>query len=287
MSAAAPLRLAFSPDSDDIFMFWAALAGKIDTEGLEFRTERADTETLNSRANAGDLDITALSVAAWPSVAQRYWLLSSGMSVGRGYGPVLAAGRLVPLSSLEGARIGVPGLRTTAYLVLRLLVPRFDAVVIPIVPFGRVFEAVRSGEVDAALVIHEGRITFEQEGLVSLCDLGVEWARMTGGLPLPLGANAIRRELGPQVVARASRVCRASIEWALAHREETMQALLERDQREGLRLTGRMLDRYLGMYANADSIDAPHDVRRAVDVLYERGFASGLLDRSIRAEFAV
>jgi 1,4-dihydroxy-6-naphthoate synthase len=286
MGPSARVRLAFSPDSDDIFMFWAALSGKVDTEGLEFQVERADTETLNARALAGDLDVMALSVAAWPSVANRYLLLPSGMSVGRGYGPLLAARHPVTLQSLDSARIGVPGLRTTAHLVLRLLLPRFDAVVVPIVPFGRVFDAVRSGDVDAALVIHEGRVTFEREGLVSVCDLGEEWARLTGGLPLPLGANAIRRALGPETIACVSRVCHVSMQWALRHREETMRALLDVEQREGLRLTPPMLDRYLGMYANADTLDAPDDVRRAVDVLFERALASGLLDKSIRAEFA-
>jgi 1,4-dihydroxy-6-naphthoate synthase len=286
MSASARVRLAFSPDSDDIFMFWAALFGKIDTEGLEFQVERSDTESLNARAAAADLDVMALSVAAWPSVADRYLLLSSGMSVGRGYGPILAARRPVTLASLDSARIGVPGLRTTAYLVLRLLLPRFEAVIVPIVPFERVFDSVRSGDVDAALVIHEGRVTFEREGLASVCDLGEEWARLTGGLPLPLGANAVRRALGRETVERVSRVCRVSIEWALTHREDTMRALIEGEDRQGLRLTRTMLDRYLAMYANADTLEAPPDVRRAVDVLYERGHAAGLLEGPTRAEYA-
>jgi 1,4-dihydroxy-6-naphthoate synthase len=253
---------------------------------LEFRVERADTETLNARAAAGDLDVMALSVAAWPSVADRYVMLSTGLSVGRGYGPVLVARNPVALPALEAARIGVPGLRTTACLVLRLLLPRFEATVLPIVPFGRVFDAVRCGDVDAALVIHEGRLTFESEGLVAVCDVGEEWARLTGGLPLPLGANAVRRSLGDDAVARVSRVCRASIKWALAHREEMIRALLGGEQRDGLRLTAPILDRYLGMYANADTLDAPSDVRQAIGVLFERALAAGLLEGPIRAEFA-
>ena len=146
----APIRLAFSPDSDDLFMFWPLLAGKVDAEGLVFEAERADTETLNARAEAGDLDVVAVSIARWPSIADKYLLLPHGMSVGRGYGPVvvavpsLAGGAPRDLASLEGARIAVPGLRTTATMVLRLLLPRFDAVVVPISPYARVFEAVRS-----------------------------------------------------------------------------------------------------------------------------------------------
>jgi 1,4-dihydroxy-6-naphthoate synthase len=280
------IRLAFSPDSDDIFMFWALLAGKVDAGGLVFEAQRADTEALNARAEASDVDVIAVSIARWPAVADRYLLLPSGMSVGRGYGPVLVAERARELASLEGARIGVPGLRTTAALVLRLLLPRFEPVVLPITPYAGVFEAVRERRVDAALVIHEGRLTYEREGLARVCDLGEAWAAATGGLPLPLGGNAIRRALGPELVARVSRLCGASIAWALAHRDETMDALLARETRGDLALDRAMLDRYLAMYANADTLDAPADVRRAVDVLYERAHAAGLLDRAVRAEFA-
>jgi 1,4-dihydroxy-6-naphthoate synthase len=286
MTSPATIRLAFSPDSDDIFMFWALLAGKVDAEGLVFEAQRADTEALNARAEAGDVDVIAVSIARWPAVADRYLLLPSGMSVGRGYGPVLVAGGERELASLEGARIGVPGLRTTAAMVLRLLLPRFEPVVLPITPYARVFEAVREGRVDAALVIHEGRLTYEREGLARVCDLGEAWAAGTGGLPLPLGGNAIRRELGPALVAKVSRLCGASIAWALAHRDETMDALLARETRDDLALDRAMLDRYLAMYANADTLEAPADVRRAVDVLYARAHEAGMLDRAVRAEFA-
>lgn len=281
-----PIRLAFSPDSDDLFMFWPLLAGKVDPEGLAFESERADTEALNARAEAADLDVVAVSVARWPTIADKYLLLPHGMSVGRGYGPVVVARAARDLASLEGARIAVPGLRTTAAMVLRLLLPRFDAVVVPISPYARVFEALRSREVDAALLIHEGRLTYEREGLARVCDIGEAWAASTGGLPLPLGGNAIRRSLGADTVARVSRVCRASIAWALAHREETMAALLDRETRADVGLDRKMLDRYLAMYANADTLDPPADVRAAIDVLYTRAHAAGLLDSAVRAEFA-
>lgn len=295
----APIRLAFSPDSDDLFMFWPLLAGKVDPEGLAFEAQRADTETLNARAQAGDIDVVAVSIARWPAISRDYQLLPHGMSVGRGYGPVVVRTRAagapashgVPagpgdLASLEGARIGVPGLRTTAYLVLRLLVPRFEPVVVPITPYARAFEALRAGEIDAALLIHEGRLTYEREGLACVCDLGQAWAAATAGLPLPLGGNAIRRGLGESMVAKVSRLCRTSIAWALDHREETIAALLARESREDLALDRAMLDRYLGMYANADTRAAPEDVRRAIDVLYARAHAAGLMDRAARVDFA-
>src|SRR5882672_6452432 len=280
------VRLAFSPDSDDIFMFWPLLAGKVDAEGVAFEAERADTEALNARAAAAEIDVVAVSVARWPAIAKDYLLLPHGMSVGRGYGPVVVAESGRELGSLEGARIAVPGLRTTAYVVRRLLLPRFDAVVVPISPYARVFEAVRSGEVDAALLIHEGRLTYEREGMSRVCDLGEAWAAATGGLPLPLGANAIRRGLGAELVTKVSRVCRTSIAWALAHREETMRVLLERESRTDLALDRETLDRYLAMYANADTLDAPDDVRRAIDEMYARAHAAGLIDARVHAEFA-
>jgi 1,4-dihydroxy-6-naphthoate synthase len=289
------IRLAFSPDSDDIFMFWPLLAGKVDTEGLVFEAERADTEALNARAGGGereqsegdgDLDVIAVSIARWPSIADRYLLLGHGMSVGRGYGPIVVANRPRTLASLAGARIGVPGLGTTAYMVLRLLLPEFEAVIVPITPYRRAFDALRAGEVDAVTLIHEGRLTYEREGVARVCDLGEAWQEATGGLPLPLGGNAVRRGLGPERVSQVSRLCRASIAWALSHRDETMRALLERDTRADLALDRALLDRYLAMYANADTLDPPPDVREAIDELYSRAHAAGLIDRNVRVELA-
>jgi 1,4-dihydroxy-6-naphthoate synthase len=280
------IRIAFSPDSDDIFMFWALLSGRIDSEGLVFEAERADTETLNARAAAGELDVVAVSVARYAAIAHDYLLLRHGMSVGRGYGPVVVAKTARELASLEGARIGVPGLRTTAYLVLRLLLPRFEPVVVPISPYARSFEAVRRGEVDAALLIHEGRLTYEREGFARVCDLGEGWAQLTGGLPLPLGGNAIRRGLGPELVAKVSRLCEASIAWALAHRSEAIDALLAAESRTDLALDRAMLDRYLAMYANGDTLAPPGDVERAIKELFTRAHAAGLLAAVPHVELA-
>jgi 1,4-dihydroxy-6-naphthoate synthase len=279
------IRLAFSPDSDDIFMFWPLLAGKVRAEGLSFEAERAHTEELNKRAAASDLDVIAVSIARWPSIADRYLLLPHGMSVGRGYGPIVVAERECDLGSLRGARIGVPGLRTTAFMVLRLLLPDFEPVVVPITPYARPFQALRAREVDAVLLIHEGRLTYERERVALVCDLGHAWAQLTGGQPLPLGGNAVRRALGSELVTKVSRLCRASIAWALEHRETVMLALLARESRVDLALDRALLDRYLAMYANADTLDAPADVRHAIDELYSRAHTAGLLERAACAEF--
>jgi 1,4-dihydroxy-6-naphthoate synthase len=280
------LRLAFSPDSDDLFMFWPLLHGKIDTEGLSFTYDRADTETLNARAERGDVDVLAMSMARYATVADKYMLLPHGASVGRGYGPVVVAPKGFPLAELAGKRVGIPGERTTAYLILRLLAPAFQAQVIPIVPYSRAFEALRQGEVDAALLIHEGRLTYEREGFERIVDIGEAWAQRTGGLPLPLGGNAIRRGLGPERIAQVSRLCQESIRWALEHRQEVMDALLQEESRTDVHLSRDMLDRYLAMYANEDTLRMADDCRRAIEEMFRQAKAAGLVSHDIRVEFA-
>jgi 1,4-dihydroxy-6-naphthoate synthase len=281
-----PIRLAFSPDSDDIFMFWPLLNGKVDCEGLSFVADRADTETLNRRAERAEADVIAVSIAQYARVAKDHLLLPHGMSVGRGYGPVVVALEERTLASLAGKRVGVPGLRTTAYLVLRLLLAEFEPVVVPIAPYARSFEALRSGEVDAALLIHEGRLFYEREGTRKVVDLGEAWHEASSGLPLPLGGNAIRRALGPARIEQVSRVCRESIRWALAHKDEVARALLSAETRADVGLDAASLDRYLTMYANSDTLDAPADVRQALEVLFERGRAAGLIPADVRVELA-
>jgi 1,4-dihydroxy-6-naphthoate synthase len=281
------IRLAFSPDSDDIFMFWALLNGKVDTEGLAFTSDRADTETLNKQAESGGADVSAVSIAHYARVAKDYLLLPHGMSVGRGYGPVVVSLKSgTALEQLQGKRIGVPGLRTTAYLVTKLILPEFEPVVVPIAPYSAIFDELKSGRIDAALLIHEGRLFYEREGTHKVVDIGEEWARVTDGLPLPLGGNAIRRALGADTVAKVSRVCRASIRWASEHADEVTQALLSAETRSDVGLDRASLAKYLDMYANEDTLDAPPDVRRAIDELFKRGRAAGLLPSDALAEFA-
>ncbi len=279
------IRLAFSPDSDDIFMFWPILAKKIDTDGLEFAAERHDTERLNQLAESGTIDVCAVSIAHYATLSDHYLLLPHGASVGRGYGPVVVTRGARSLESLRGKRIGIPGKRTTAFLTLSLLLDDFEPVVVPISPYSRAFDAVRSGEVDAALVIHEGRLTYEREGFDKVCDLGEQWLARTG-LPLPLGGNVIRRGLGDDVVRRTSAVCRASIAWSLAHREEVMTALESEESRGDVRMSRELLDRYLQMYANDDTLDLPTDAREAVALLLREAHRTGLVSRAITPDFA-
>lgn len=262
------LTCAISPDADDLFMFKAILDGAVDTEGLDFRVTTRDTDLLNRMADGDGPDVTAISIAHYPRVAARYRLFNHGGSVGRGYGPVVVARSERPIAG----RIGVPGLTTTAYAVLRMAVPDFEPVVIPITPPSRSFAALADGEVDAMLLIHEGRLTFADEGCVALLDIGEWWGRETG-LPLPLGGNVVRRDLEPDVLAAADRVIRASIAHALAHREPAIDWLLGRGGPLGTR---EAVDRYLGMYANADTLDYGDDGRAAIRLLLARGAAAGL-----------
>lgn len=285
------VRLAFSPDADDIFMFWPLLSGKVPAPGLEFVHERVETESLNARAEAADPpDVCAVSIAHVPAIADRYLLLPHGASVGRGYGPVVVARSPRSLASLAGARVAIPGARTTAHLVLRLLVleetgQTYQPIPIPITPFARVFEALERGEVDAALLIHEGRLTYKDDPLLhAVVELGEAWHAKTG-LPLPLGGNVIRRDLGDETIRAVSEACRTSIAWSLAHRDEVLDMIIASGLRAEAKIERARLDRYLAMYANDDSAVMRDDVTRALGVLLERGHAAGLLSGA-RVELA-
>ncbi len=280
MTATPPptVRCSVSPDADDLFMFRALMLGLIDTEGLAFDIGTADTERLNRDAAGRDPatlpHVSAISIAWYPALAAEWQLLPHGGSVGRGYGPVVVAPTRLSLDALRGRRIAVPGLSTTAYTVLSLMLGGdFTPVVVPIVPPERSFEAVAEGLVDAVLLIHEGRLTFREHGLHQVCDIGVWWEEETG-LPLPLGGNVIRRDLGAATIARASRVLKASIAHALDDREAAIAWLLERG---GPLATPAAVDHYLSLYANADTLDYGADGRRGVEELLRRGAAAGLL----------
>jgi len=279
------LRLAYSPDADDAFMFRAALEGLVDTEGLRFEPVTADTQSLNDAAMEGGVDISAVSVAAWPTLRGNYLLLPHGGSVGSGYGPVIvAASDAVTLDDLQGLRIATPGLHTTAHLVARLIAPDARYSVVPITPYEAVFDAVKRGDVDAGIIIHEGRLTYPQHGLHAVVDLGAWWMEQTG-LPLPLGANVIRRALGPDVLARASRALRRSIRWALDHREEMIDFLISHIHRPEEVATPELLDRYLAMYANEETAGYSDGARRGMERLFEMGAGRGLLPVGVAAEF--
>jgi 1,4-dihydroxy-6-naphthoate synthase len=279
------ISLAYSVDADDAFMFHALASGAIDTRGLTFTHRRGDTAWLNALAESGGADVVAISAGAYPRAAANYLLLPHGASVGRGFGPVVVAKKPMRPAELAGRRVAIPGFSTTAFLVLRLIEPGIVPVVVPIAPFGRVFEALDAGEVDAALLIHEGRLIYDRRGCVAVVELGKWWQRETG-LPLALGVNVIRRGLGDAVVAEVSSVLRASIRYAIEHRDD-MIAMLSRESRGDAALTEKaLLDRYLAMYANQDTLSMAPDVRAGIDDLFARAQKAGLLPAGCSVEWA-
>jgi 1,4-dihydroxy-6-naphthoate synthase len=279
------ISLAYSVDADDAFMFHALAAGAVDAHGLRFSHRRGDTAWLNGLAEAGAADVVAISAGAYPRVADKYLLLPHGASVGRGFGPVVVAKRPMTLEELAGRRVAIPGHSTTAFLVLRLMQPAVLPVVVPIAPFARVFEALDRGEVDAALLIHEGRLVFEQRGYVAVAELGEWWLRETG-LPLPLGVNVIRRDLGAETVTLVSQVLREAIAYALDHREEVIRKIAGEKRGDTALAETALLDRYLGMYANDDTRAMAPDVRRAIEVLFGRAASAGLLPAGCQVTWA-
>ena len=276
-----PIVLAHSPDSDDAFMFYGLRAEAVDTEGLTFVHELADIETLNSRALSGDLAITAVSFHAYAYLASTYVLLPHGASFGDGYGPCVvareAADAPASLAALEGRRVAIPGALTTAALALKMRVPGAVPVVIP---FDRVGDAVTAGEVDAGVVIHEGQLTWKEEGFRLLGDLGALWKDETG-LPLPLGGNAVRRDLGPATIAKAARALGRSIEYSLAHREEALTDAM----RFARGLPREKADRFVGMYVNDWTRSYGEKGREAVRLLLDRAFSCGAIPARVVPEW--
>jgi 1,4-dihydroxy-6-naphthoate synthase len=279
------ISLAYSVDADDAFMFHALRAGRIDTRGLAFTHRRADTAELNALAAGEGADVVAVSLGAYPTIASSYLLLPHGASVGRGFGPIVVAKRPLSPEDLAGKRVGIPGTSTTAWLVLRLIAPSAVPVVVPIAPFSRAFDALDAGEIDAALLIHEGRLLYEAKGYVKVVELG-EWWHAETGLPLPLGVNVIRRGLGASTVAAVSELLREAIRWALAHRDEVIRVIAAEDRGDAALADPALLDRYLSMYANDDTAEMASDVRRAIDILFARARSAALLDAAFRVDWA-
>jgi 1,4-dihydroxy-6-naphthoate synthase len=273
------IRVAHSPDSDDAFMFYALAANKIDTGNLVFQHELQDIETLNRRALAGELEVTAVSIHAYAYLADRYALLPHGASMGEGYGPRLVATSPLQRDELAGKRIAVPGTLTSAYLALKLYFP--DAQ-IEVVPFDQIMEHVSAGRVDAGVLIHEGQLTFQDAGLHLVVDLGEWWAGQTGGLPLPLGGNVIRKDLGPQLMREVSRLLRASIAYGLEHRAPA----LAHAQSYGRGLTDQQTDEFVDMYVNQRTLDYGADGRRAVQLFLNRGHQAGVIPHAVKVEWA-
>jgi 1,4-dihydroxy-6-naphthoate synthase len=273
------IRLGHSPDPDDAFMFYALAEELIPTDGFRFEHVLRDIETLNRWAREGRLEVTALSVHAYAYLSDRYRLLPHGASMGERYGPIVVAREPIDPAELPRRRIAVPGALTSAFLELQLAVGRIEDPVI--VPFDRVLDVVEAGEVDAGLVIHEGQLTYARQGLERVLDLGEWWHELTG-LPLPLGANAVRRDLDEgDTMARLSRLLRASIAYGLEHRA----GALAHAERFGRGLDRELADRFVGMYVNERTLDYGEDGRAAVAELLRRGAEAGLIDRTVRVDF--
>jgi 1,4-dihydroxy-6-naphthoate synthase len=274
------IHVAHSPDSDDAFMFYALAAGKLDTGDLQYLHELSDIESLNQRARRAELEVTAVSIHAYAYIWREYALLGSGSSMGDGYGPRLVSTRPRPTNprvALSGLRVAVPGLLTTAYLALKLYQPEFVEVV---VPFDRIEEAVQSGEVDVGLLIHEGQLTYGDAGLHLWDDLGAWWLQDTG-LPLPLGGNAVRRDLGNAVITQIARDLRASIVYALEHREPALAHARQFNRGIGDERT----DTFVGMYVNRWTVDYGARGRQAVQKLLDRGHEAGVIPERVVVDF--
>jgi 1,4-dihydroxy-6-naphthoate synthase len=274
-----PITLAHSPDSDDAFMFYGLAHGAVETEGLSFSHELSDIESLNRRAMAGELDVTAVSFHAYAYVADRYVLLPHGASFGDGYGPVVVARDPVAREDVVSGKVVVasPGRWTTAALALSLWAPGAKTVV---VPFDRIQEQVASGELAAGVLIHEGQLTFGDDGLREVVDLGRWWKEETD-LPLPLGGNVVRRDLGPEQIGRISRILGRSIEYGLSHREDALSHALQYARG----LDRPRADRFVEMYVNEWTRGYGPEGRRAVQLLLDRGAAAGKIP-AVRAEYA-
>ena len=271
------IKLAHSPDSDDAFMFYALATNRVKAPGLTFTHVLSDIETLNQAADREIYDLTAISFSAYAYLRQKYVLLDCGASFGEGYGPVVVAGRPMKPQQLAGSRIAVPGLRTSAYLTLRLYQPAFEPIPIP---FDQIMNAVRAGTVDAGLLIHEGQLQFPELGLHRVVDLGQWWLETTK-LPLPLGGNAVRRALGQETGERIARVIRESVAYALEHREEALNYAMQfaRD------MDTELADKFVGMYVNSRTLSYGERGRAAVQELLDRGFDAGLIPGPVKAEF--
>jgi 1,4-dihydroxy-6-naphthoate synthase len=275
--AAVLIRLGHSPDPDDAFMFWALAADKIDTRGFEFEHVLNDIQTLNEWALEGRLETTAISLHAYPYVQDRYSVLPHGASMGSGYGPIVVAREGLTREQLQSVEIAVPGRMTTAFLVLRLYLGDFN---FREVPFDQILDEVKSGRAEAGLLIHEGQLTYAAEGLQKVVDLG-EWWLLETGLPLPLGINVARRDLGPEVLHELSEVLRESIEAGLANRTEAMEYALG----FGRGLDTELADRFVGMYVNDFTCDYGEEGRQAVTELLRRGEELGAFPARVELDF--
>jgi 1,4-dihydroxy-6-naphthoate synthase len=263
-------RIGHSPDPDDAFMYYAIAMGKVGTGGFAVSQVLEDIESLNRRALRGELEVTALSIHAYAQLAERYALMPCGASMGDGYGPIVVAREPFSPADLRGKRIAIPGTMTSAYLALRLYLSGTFSY--EVVPFDAIMDEVGSGRADAGLVIHEGQLTYADAGLAKIVDLGVWWGERTGGLPLPLGGNAVRRDLGADAMRALTTMYKDSIAYALAHRDEALAYA----KRFGRGLDDERNDRFVGMYVNELTIDLGERGRRSIERFLDEGARAGI-----------
>jgi 1,4-dihydroxy-6-naphthoate synthase len=272
------ITVAHSPDSDDAFMFFGLASGAVETHGIVVDQVLADIETLNRAAFEGRYEVTAVSFHAYAHLVDKYALLPHGASMGDRYGPIVVA-RKGGADRVKGTRIAIPGTLTTAYLALRLYEPAFEYVV---VPFDEIQQAVLDGKAEAGLLIHEGQLTYEEEGLSKIVDLGEWWAEETDGLPLPLGGNIIRRDLGPEMIHKVSKMLHDSIAYALSHREAAVDYAIQ----FGRGLDRQRTDKFVGMYVNNLTLSYGDRGRQAVERLLGDAYKRGLIPQAVPVEFA-
>jgi 1,4-dihydroxy-6-naphthoate synthase len=275
--SASVIHLAHSPDSDDAFMFYALAEGKVDAEDVEYIHQLQDIETLNQRALRGELEVTAVSIHAYAYIADRYALLPHGASMGDRYGPKLVSRSPMERREVRSRRIAVPGPLTSAYLALRLYEPEFEPV---FMPFDQIDDAVLRGDVDAGLLIHEGQLTYEAQGLHLVADMGEWWFAETG-LPLPLGGNVIRKDLDDDLKRKVSRHLRDSIAYGLEHRSSA----LDHAMRYARGLDRGDADTFVGMYVNDWTLDYGERGREAIRLFLNRGVESGIIPHPVTVEF--
>ena len=271
------IKLAHSPDSDDAFMFYALATHKLPTPGYKYTHILSDIQSLNEAALTETYDVTAISFAAYPTLHDKYILLDCGASFGEGYGPIVVATKSLKAQDLVGKRVGVPGLKTSAYLTLKLFEPDFEPVVRA---FDKIIDAVQNNLVDAGLLIHEGQLFFPAKGLHKVVDLGVWWQEQTG-LPLALGGNAVRRALGPRLGRNIAKTIRDSVSYGLEHREEALNYAMQ-FARE---MDADLADKFVGMYVNKWTLGYGEKGRQAVQELIARGTEAGLLPGPATVEF--
>jgi 1,4-dihydroxy-6-naphthoate synthase len=273
------IKVAHSPDSDDAFMFYGLATNKVRVPGLKFTHTLCDIETLNRRAmEEAYYDVTAISFHAYPYIQDNYLLMPNGGSVGEGYGPMIVSPKRLSVDEVKKVRIAIPGTLTTAYLVLKLFAPEAET---QVVPFDEIIPEVLAGKFDAGLIIHEGQLTYARSGLNRVVDMGKWWHDLTG-LPLPLGGNAIKRDLGPDLSTLVCKALRDSIQHALDHREQALEYAMQfaRD------LDTQMADKFVGMYVNERTLDYGEDGRAAVAKLLEMGYEHGLIPHRPKLDWA-